>query len=1096
MLEQLEPDILRSIGADPVLRIIEQNGEVNPRARLDVASRLSQLFLDYERHRPEIFNRRQLQDPLASLVRLESPEWLGTSDIWQRKLWHSVFRDGGLLPAGNDGVRQLTLPQLYILRHSDPQWQFPFCDLPLCIFGITKPSIFLRHMIVEISKVREVNVWLTNPCSEFWEDVEIDRPYLRRWKSNEKQAEVLTCSQEQLISESFEDMNGLKEHRLLQLWGESSCENVRLWCQATDYDFIQVDHDERIPKTQLQILQEGLCRRSPEVARQDQNNDLSLIWVDAPSHVREMEALKDMILHMCDPEHDLYLDGFHPDQACILIADPDSYRPAVEMVFGHREDDSGVAPLRCSIQLRNGSECSLGQALLSMIKLVRGEFYRSEVFSLFRNPTVLSALNMTREDLEALEKLMVELNVFRGLDDGERQDRYGDASPTFLHTWEHAFDRLCAGWMAEGNVMGISPSGRTQETLCHEAPFMDDEALAKFIIKVRELHQLSQSISQNNNIHGFIGSWRMFLEQWIDEQNLGLQNKVVHTQLVDWLNALELYYSDADEDQPEIFLSWLEQLIQGELGPDRLGRAGKMVIAPFREAEVLPHRVIFVAGLDSRFPGGKPHSAIDLMAGARRVGDSNPIAAKKEAMLSILHSAKDRLILSRRARDIETERDLAPSSMWIELMFFLKEFVLAEDVNPTHWAVPLLARESYRLHDRNHEGEPSELSLMALNSHDAKLASLAKNIKVPVLSVGKSATNELPEDQFISAPKTLRIEIKQVFEFLESPLDYRLRRGLGLYDRDQEDEVLIQHEPLRTDRLTEWLLIEQLLNAQIIKKTSEQLSEEQQNEIFSDAVNRGNFPESPLEEVTKKAFHDKAIELMTGWNEFLGKLNHDYALEEPSKIPDQWRVSEPLLIVLPEGSTCHLHQSESPHLFKAKSGSAILLLSINASKPKKHDRYLMKLWLHALWLRAQHDESKEVHLVHLGWDEKVKCSELILPANTMSFSESKEQLGIILTAMLKQESPPFSHHSFEHLPFNTVRKLQETQKDEWDSEDLILELESKDGGGYFSKTEAVRLVKHNIPTNAPALVRERLGPFFSLSAPERSHDKGKKGEGK
>ena len=1098
ILKQLTKTNLEKIRATPLLTFLHHGEVLHPTRKVDIASRLAQLFLDYERQRPEIFNRSKIDSPLESLLKGDSPPWLSETETWQRQLWDAVFCEGGLMPPNDAGIRPLSLPQLFILRKNERNWTPADSERPLCLFGITKPSIFHRWLILQLSMFRDVQAWLTNPCSEFWEDVTLGK--IRHWKANDAQVAIPHYADEELQIEYFDPEPGLSDHRLLQLWGESSCENVRLWCQATDYDFLQLeprpfpfDASEEITVQQLAAIQMGLHLRQPKCFSPADGQPISLkadnsiLWVEAPTHLREMEGLRDLIFHMCDPSHPLYLEGFHPDQACILIADPAAYRPAVELVFSDSVQRRQPLPLRCSIQLRNGNECALGQALLSMIQLVQGEFSRSDVFSLLRNPLVLEAMEFERSDLEAIENLMVELNVYRAMNDLDRQAK-GDVRPYVIHTWQHAFDRICSAWMANGPIQGYSPLTSEQVTISHSTPFLSPAAMAEFMQGIKQLFELTQVLRTERNVHLIIRHWQQFMESWIPENFQDRSDTAVASSMKDWLLLLQSSYTVADEEDPEVFLTWLTQWISSELGPDRNARAGKLVIAPLRDSEVIPHRVILVAGLDSQFPGTKSHSAIDLLAGARRVGDANPVAAKKEAMLSVLHAARDRLVLSRRARDIEAERDLAASSMWIELQYFMRDHVLQAETEPTRWCVPLLARESYFAHGEKEKSllESSTLTLPSLELHEAQLADLSFKDHP---QNGEVASSPSPTTALESvSSKVQKIDIKEICEFLESPLDHHLRRRMGLFQQESRDEVLSHHEPLVLGRLQHWGIFQEMTNC-LIKhhEFKEDALNQKLQDLITEASHRGELPEPPLEAEFSKELIDLSQSMVEVYTTHIQSLDSSYQRVLPHERTEAWSTGKPLLVELHQKEKIYeVHHHSPPLLYLSPSNaSPPLLVSINDSKPSSHGRYLLNLWVSAIWTRAIRGFKGDIRLVHFGVDGgKLGVKELLLPSSNPGTDEAlfKSWLKDITTLDRQRLK-------YQHLPFSAIKGFYEKkgQTMEWDHKDLESVLD--DGSSYRPKTEAARLVNSIVPVNAHHIVEERLGSFFQLTPPPSLEEK-------
>lgn len=928
LIEVLDSEGLSTLEAPLLKELLEPGGREQPVRKVQVATRLASLFVEYERNRPELYGRDDFEVPVSM------PLWQDDGESWQIRLWRRVFNDGGLFPKGRDGVRWLTLPQLLILRKREcflegESWTPLNAGKPLCIFALPKPSHFHRSLIQQISEYRDVHLWVLNPCAEFWEDVQT-KPMGKSPIPHLSTAEVM---EEEL---PFWET----ENPLLQSWGKVAKENVALWCQASDYDFRFIEASpEDTERTALSVLQKSLRERRGVLEDEEKvEADSSVIFVEAPGPLRELEAMRDLIIQSCLPKEDhvLGLKDFRPEEAVLLLANPSEYRVALESVFksGNLGD---VGALRVSVQMKSGADCHLGQAMVSLVKLLRGEFTRGEVFSFLRNPLVYRSMGMSREDLANMEDLMISLNTYRAWDVDHRV-QLGDEAPVQYHTWKYGFDRLKAGLVAEGTIdLGEF------ELPVHRAPFLEAEMLVTFMECVEKLFVVYSDLNKTVSPEKWVGIFNKYRDEVLmipDDNRIDLSLK----RELD--SFLKLWSDHGGAPQvPEVYLQCIEGFIKTELPRDRGGRAGRLVLAPLKSTEVIPSRMVLIAGLDQSFPGANPASAIDLIAKTKRVGDADPVAGSEDAFLTALHAAKERLVLSRSSRDIEAERELSPSSVWVELRTFLEVSLLKQKSNAWCWQVPLLARECFSTDiGKRDEPWPSPFSI-----RDARLSS--RGIRRE--SQDHIESSRSPEGR-PGKPSVENVEIKELVEFLIDPFVYAMKRQFGFFDGGGDDNVVADHEPLALDPLKKWSVMEDLFD---------QLSKSDQTggdvgEVRHHHFSRGTFPEEPFLNREFAELEELARDIDLRLRELLAA---GYSSSE------KWREEGTGALELKMGQqSFHLGCHHPPILLESERDElGPVLLKKNSSKVDSHGRHMLELWLMAVWLRAM-GETRPIQCVHIG----------------------------------------------------------------------------------------------------------------------------------
>ena len=157
----------------------------------------------------------------------------------------------------------MTIPYLYIACH-DKNGNVQFHtehtgNTPLFIFGLGGMGQFYRVILQKYAETHDVYAYIQNPCMEFWEDTStvhrqnatIHRNWISRsgqWSDKSGNIDSVRAKMSVGISDAGEsnDVDDIPEYTsaeaesentLLCNWGRSGRDNIKLWCQAANYDF-------------------------------------------------------------------------------------------------------------------------------------------------------------------------------------------------------------------------------------------------------------------------------------------------------------------------------------------------------------------------------------------------------------------------------------------------------------------------------------------------------------------------------------------------------------------------------------------------------------------------------------------------------------------------------------------------------------------------------------------------------------------------------------------------------------------------------------------------------------------------------------------
>lgn len=841
----LDTSLLAKDSFRSVRRYLETAAGIDPRRRWQLAQAVAKLFLEYEYNRPSVWREgRWAVEGLdhrwprrGYFSRASSAE--SDDEIWQRELHGEVFSTTGPLA----GTGLLGLPRLHRLRR-EAGWRPQ--GGTLILFGLEKVSHFHRNLVLELSERREVHLFLQNPCSEFWEDVDTSRRARKRHGTK-----IPKFSPDDYQAQSLADRfypaqtaGALADPKLLERWGRSSRENTSLWCQATDYDFsmsVEPPVAANADPTALSTLQHCLTRRHPgpgispleledgRILSEKIPSDRSVRLLASPERTREMEAVRDQLLDWLSEDPSRMVSD-----AVVLLPDPSRHRAAIEAVFGSRAPgDPGFIPH--TVLGASGSESLWARGVESLLRLCEEPADRPGVFALFRNPLCQAKLGIDPEIVATWESWAEESGMLRAWDGPHRREA-GDAVSVAHdpHTFKAGLARLFLEPLAHGATsIGLTVPEGFRERISPVGDFESDlssvdrfaTALEKLFHQTRDLASRCADLAPSASARG-LGE---LCDRWLDP-GTGPESRMRRQ----FLETLD--WTSLQDTAPErrLDLAELSEIARSALESEHPAPArafaGALTFAPLRAGHILPHAFVAVAGLDAdSFPGSQDVSGIDLVAKTPLVGDLHPVRDNRSLFLQTILSARERLVVSWLSQDLQKDVQKEPSSVVLEL-----EEALADIAQGNfREIVPLLARE----------GGSDTISWDPLDRPKAD---------------DRQITDPAPTDTRIEGP--VQVELAEIRRFLKNPHSHDLARRLGWREEELPATLEASHEVLGTDSLQSAILLSELFGELASLAWSDPTSDpvERIHRILDERLWEATFPESMLARTELASFEDWA----------------------------------------------------------------------------------------------------------------------------------------------------------------------------------------------------------------------------------------------
>ena len=598
--------------------------------------------------------------------------------------------------------------------------------LPARVHLFAPPALPPLHqqLLAQLGRVTEVEVYLLNPCREYWFEL-VDRRRLAHLAARGQAA-------------GHEEGN-----RLLAAWGKQTQALVDGLVDLAG-DAIVDDGDYRASEggTLLARVQNALLDLQEiepgSIALADEDRSLELHVCH--SRTRELEVLHDRLLALFAADATL-----QPGDVLVVLTDLEAAAPLVDAVFGSAPPARHI-PFTVTGRARSGVDAP-ARALLALLDLLASRMPASAVFGLLQQPIVARRFGLDEDDLEHVHAWLLAAGTHWGLDGAHRggfgapaDERHtladGIARLFLGHALPPAFDQPFAGLLPAADIAGSQASrlGR----------------LWHFAQALRQTHEV---MAQAHAPAAWAALLHAACERFlaaVDEERSDLRE--LHAGIAQL--ADEMQRGDLVEALP---LPVVRQALQQALDePTRGGvPSGGVTFAAMGSLRGLPCRVVAVLGLDDGlFPGTTRAAEFDLLAASPRRGDRQRRLDERNLFLDLLLAARNHLHLSHTGRSVRDNAPLPPSAVVAELLDVLLPAIAHEPRDRqslAHARERLVVEHPLQAFSPiafQRDGDPRR------RSHDAELAAALR----AALASGPAATSALPAAAPDPAPTAAPID--------------------------------------------------------------------------------------------------------------------------------------------------------------------------------------------------------------------------------------------------------------------------------------------------------------------------------------------------
>jgi exodeoxyribonuclease V gamma subunit len=672
--------------------------------------------------------------------------------------------------------------------------------LPQTVHVFALPTMAALHLrlLHQLARWVEVQLYVLNPCQEYWFDL-VDRRRL---------SHLAARGQAQAVEEG---------NRLLAAWGKQTQAHVEMLVEACDEGTEDDAHFAPAPDHSLLAqLQNALLELRPlepgsvQLDGQDRSIELHVCH----SLSRELEVLQDHLLGLfaADPR-------LRPGDVLVVTPDLDAAAPLIDAIFGTAPKERALPYALCGGARSRVNAPAKG--LLQLLALAGSRCTATELFALLQQGLVARRFGLDDDALAQVHAWLLDAGFHWALDGPHHAGFELPATPR--HTLTDALQRLFLGYalpeQQDTAFDGLLGAGNAEGSRA-----LALGALWRFALA---LQRAQAELQQARPPQAWAALLSTLLDDFFeaDEASLDDLRELRQTlqQLVD-----DMLGGGVTEPLP---LAVVRAALQARLDdPVRGGAAGGSInFASMSSQRGLPFAVVCAIGLnDGAFPGiGRPLE-FDLMAQQPRRGDRKRRDDDRGLMLDLLLSARHSLYLSHTGRSVRDNTPLPPSVLVAELLDLLVPAIAADPASPA-----ALAAARARL-VVEHPLQPFALPSFdaagdaRLRSYNRELAEALRGSlraqpappPVPTAAAEDDENDEeaatAPGQPFFRAPLPLpgpewrQVTLAQLQEFFRNPCRALLRRRLGIELARDEDELL-DEEPFLPDARSRSALAERLL---------------------------------------------------------------------------------------------------------------------------------------------------------------------------------------------------------------------------------------------------------------------------------------------
>lgn len=640
-LEGKDSDTISTYIENPKDKIINQNNLYS------FAKSLTKIFTEYIDSRNDDFengihSKWNAEESFFHFDDDENNAQFKKMEVWQRKLYKSILGDNPLTIKSEESdydIQYVTLAQLVEInkKANNGQLKFPKINQNVFLFGFNSLGQSYRKLLCEIAEHTEMHLFLqTN-------DVDLDK------------------------SENF----------LLQKWNMTGNSNLKLWKENAKGSFISAGIPVKPENILLKEIQNQIQSNKHDKTKLTELiklQDNSITVTGAPSKIKEIEAVHSSICQILKESKNAGLKVSY-DDFIILAPNIQEYKIPVMQIFNQIDKDSDkIEKEKDAVEFPylpyifsdfSGVHSAVEEATKIFISILKkNSLFRTDLFSLLRNPVIKSTRSFSEEELSAWSNWVTNLQGFRN--SKYRPDE-----------WKILRNRLLISLLTEENF-------KVNNTIYKPYSDMEsqsNECLFKFIDAVDKLEDWRNNFATKTELNkDDIKKIQDFFAYWFtipsDNKEVVAGEKVVYASIKkEILNQKILLSAGYDTINADSFFMALKDNARGSKGSSSNLYVGGITFSTFTQNRTIPAKYVYLLGLNSNvFPKMDSELSLDLRKKLpAQPGDTTVSEMNKQTFLCQLMAAGKKLYISYVNKNLMKDEELFHSSVVDDLQDFIGE---------------------------------------------------------------------------------------------------------------------------------------------------------------------------------------------------------------------------------------------------------------------------------------------------------------------------------------------------------------------------------------------------------------------------------------
>ena len=693
---------------------------------------------------------------------------------WQSELWRELVAQPGM----DSNLHRASLHKAFIDTLAGGQANLP---KQVNILGISSLPAMHLETLQAVAEQEQVSIYFLNPSEHYWGDIQSEKDVAK------KSIRHLLGKEGPLLDEDYLEVG----NPLLSSTGKQGREFLELLLEAESVHavdlFQKIDNHNMLGQVQADLLNlefggEVYSGDSSPSQRPRHSDDHSIQIHCTHSRMREVEVLLDQILAMIDRA-----DGLKPSDIIVMAPDITLYAPFIQAVFQRK--------LPFSITDRPAvDESAVLVAFSKLLSLPDSRLTATEVMDFLEIPAVAARFELGEADVSRLQYWVSEAGIRFEMDGSSKASRWHLPNDDY-NTWRFGLDRLLMG-------LAMEPESGLYANTAPMQVSPGDATLIGALCQILDLLVLHREALSEDHV---AEKWPSVINAMLSDLMLVTSEEEFSVALItDALSILSQQAQSANFDEPitsRLFRFWLgEQLKQP---PQNRGFvSGGITFATLVPMRSIPYNCVCLLGMNDReFPREDKPLSFDLMAKDYRKGDRSRRNDDRYLFLEALLSAQLTFYVSFIGRGQKDNKQKPPSELVSELIDYLSR---------VYGDAPTLVHP--------------------LQPFNAVYYDPASPIRSYASNWYKALTEQQPQVDFVDRPLPQKDELPlehldQLTRFFRHPAKYYLNQQLGVYFREDEDD-LRDTESFELDGLEKYQLADDALNTFLNQQSIDHWSEQ------------------------------------------------------------------------------------------------------------------------------------------------------------------------------------------------------------------------------------------------------------------------------